>query len=182
MSGRSRSASVISGSSNSPSYLTIAANSAASGSGYNSYDNGARQAFHGLLETVKDHYENKLLRIAGCLAEKVAFDLPAGSLLARVVHKTGLLAVERTDERRAEEEHLPPGLVARFVAGQRVCRSSARLFGSHSERPGAQSSAGRLPAMRGRHLGRAPARAVGPGGTVERSTSFIGARSVRCFV
>ena len=71
MSGRSRSASVISGSSNSPSYLTIAG----SGQSYSSYDNGARQAFHGLLETVKDHYENKLLRIAGCLAEKVhSFD------------------------------------------------------------------------------------------------------------
>lgn len=39
--------------------------------GVNSYDNSARQAFHSLLETARDHYENKLLRVAGCLAEKV---------------------------------------------------------------------------------------------------------------
>jgi len=36
------------------------------------YDNSARQAFHGLMDTASDHYENKLLRIAGCLAEKVS--------------------------------------------------------------------------------------------------------------
>lgn len=35
------------------------------------YDNSARQAFHALLDTVREHYEMKLLRIAGCLAEKV---------------------------------------------------------------------------------------------------------------
>ena len=45
-----------------------------SGVAYNSgnYDNSARQAFHGLMDTASDHYENKLLRIAGCLAEKVS--------------------------------------------------------------------------------------------------------------
>ena len=36
-----------------------------------SYDNSARQAFHGLLDTAREHYEAKLLRIAGCLADKV---------------------------------------------------------------------------------------------------------------
>ena len=40
------------------------------------YDNSARQAFHALLDTVREHYEMKLLRIAGCLAEKVAFYMP----------------------------------------------------------------------------------------------------------
>lgn len=51
------------------------AGAAAISSGFvssNSYDSSARQAFHSLLETAREHYENKLLRIAGCLAEKVS--------------------------------------------------------------------------------------------------------------
>lgn len=77
MTGRSRSASVVSATLASPSYLMISgcgATNIGSGSAVsagNSYDNCARQTFHSLLETAREHYENKLLRVAGCLAEKV---------------------------------------------------------------------------------------------------------------
>ena len=36
-----------------------------------SYDSRARLAFQTLLETVREHFEAKLLRICGCMAEKV---------------------------------------------------------------------------------------------------------------
>ncbi len=65
---------MVSGTLASPGYLMIAGGAmpVISGCvGVNSYDNSARQAFHSLLETARDHYENKLLRVAGCLAEKV---------------------------------------------------------------------------------------------------------------
>lgn len=47
----------------SPSYLPIA--------GTSNYESSARLAFHGLLETAREHFDNKLLRVAGCTAEKV---------------------------------------------------------------------------------------------------------------
>ena len=49
----------------------IAGGSSSCSTAANSYDSSARQAFHSLLETAREHYENKLLRVAGCLAEKV---------------------------------------------------------------------------------------------------------------
>lgn len=64
MASRSRSGSVVS----SNNHLL-----ASGGPTNSSYDNSARQAFHGLLDTVREHYETKLLRMAGCLAEKVSF-------------------------------------------------------------------------------------------------------------
>ncbi|XP_046644762.1 BAI1-associated protein 3-like isoform X1 [Daphnia pulicaria] len=78
ISGRSRSPSVVSGTLASPGYLMIAGGAmpVISGCvGVNSYDNSARQAFHSLLETARDHYENKLLRVAGCLAEKMRSEM-----------------------------------------------------------------------------------------------------------
>jgi hypothetical protein len=39
------------------------------------YESSARLAFQGLLETAREHYETKLLRICGCLAEKVNTDV-----------------------------------------------------------------------------------------------------------
>ena len=65
VSGPSRSASIVSGvTPQSPSAYLMQ-------SGAANYDNSARQAFYALLDTASEHYENKLLRIAGCLAEKV---------------------------------------------------------------------------------------------------------------
>ncbi|XP_032788446.2 BAI1-associated protein 3 isoform X1 [Daphnia magna] len=78
ISGRSRSPSVVSGTLTSPGYLMIAGGAMPNISGcvgINSYDNSARQAFHNLLETARDHYENKLLRVAGCLAEKMRSEM-----------------------------------------------------------------------------------------------------------
>jgi len=44
------------------------------------YESSARLAFQGLLETAREHYETKLLRICGCLAEKVKTDANRNSL------------------------------------------------------------------------------------------------------
>jgi hypothetical protein len=44
------------------------------------YESSARLAFQGLLETAREHYETKLLRICGCLAEKVKTDANGNSL------------------------------------------------------------------------------------------------------
>lgn len=88
ISGRSRSPSVVSGTLTSPGYLMIAGGAMPNISGcvgINSYDNSARQAFHNLLETARDHYENKLLRVAGCLAEKVVWAIDPNTNLIRLV-------------------------------------------------------------------------------------------------
>lgn len=68
-----------------------------------------------------------------------------------------------SDEERNEEKYFSLGLVAGFVTSQRGGCSFARLSGPHSSRPAAQSTAGRFPPMRGRHLGRAPRGVVGSG-------------------
>ena len=77
-SGRSRSASIVSGSctgSNQLSHLTATSAACSSvAAGGNCYESSARQAFSALLDTVREHYENKLLRIAGCLADKVCLN------------------------------------------------------------------------------------------------------------
>ena len=87
-SGRSRSASIVSGSctgSNQLSHLTATSAACSSNAvGGNCYENSARQAFSALLDTVREHYENKLLRIAGCLADKVCFVDSLGLKLGEV--------------------------------------------------------------------------------------------------
>lgn len=62
------------------------------------YDNSARQAFHALLDTVREHYEMKLLRIAGCLAEKV-FASPFFLNVLLIKNRKFFLQPRKKDER-----------------------------------------------------------------------------------
>lgn len=191
ISGRSRSPSVVSGTLTSPGYLMIAGGAMPNISGcvgINSYDNSARQAFHNLLETARDHYENKLLRVAGCLAEKVVWAIDPNKNLIRLVASElifffflddmpfYLLRIfldfflnVTSDEEWNEKKYFSLGLVAGLVTGQRGSCTFTRLSRPHSSRPAAQSIAGRFSTMRSSHLGRASRWVVGSGWSIQRS-------------
>ena len=96
-------------------YLTLSGGGGGNNATTN-YDNSARHAFNGLLETARDHYENKLLRIAGCLAEKVR--PVACSLLSTLCRHcliTPLLPSGKVSWKRFFFFMLRPGLAPVFV-------------------------------------------------------------------